>query len=277
MVPIPLSLKAATATKAEGCERASISIEAAVSISIFIFSFLILLSPMIAIRQHIHAAVLMEERVRELSRLKYLEYYGEDGRIPLDRELLSGVGTAFTLYSLQSGISSSGLSVSDIISESHIDNENIKLVYNYRLFSPFPFLTDKSLSKQVVAERRGWIGAEPYRFSELSEACGDEDMVYIGSRSENVYHKSRECSYLRSRFLSSSYTGIKGLRNRFGDRYMPCRSCRPGSQNGEVYYTEGGKRYHSSAACPAMQSHPIAITEQQAIAEGRHLCHRCAV
>ncbi len=273
---IPLRSGAATDTKMIRCSRGSITVEAACSLSILLFCMLILLTPMLALRQQLHTTVVLERNARQLAKWKYLEYYGKrTGRLKLSSETVSAAETGLSILKVWQELQTEGMKRLDLLSESRIGEEEILLVLNYAVNIPFPFLHRKGFTGQVVASRRAWIGARPYRFSEEDEE-GEEQLVYIGSRSDAVYHTDRNCSYLRSSFQSGSAAELANMRNRFGERYQPCHCCKPEKDAALVYFTEGGKRFHSASSCPAMQSHPHIITLKQAIAEGRHGCCRCA-
>lgn len=275
---IPSSCKATINTEMSSCKRGSITIEAAIGLSIFIFSILILLTPMLSLKQQLHTAVILEEHSRELAKLKYLEHYGQEkGKLKLDSNLLSGLETGVSLLKLRQEINTSGMKNVDLLSETKITEEQLLFVMNYEVRVPFPFLVSNRFKKQVVSSRRAWIGAEPYRFLEEGEEITAENpLVYIGRDSENVYHTNRECSYLLSSFSTASGSSMGDRRNRFGEKYTPCLSCHPSERDAMVFFTAGGKKYHKNKSCPALQSHPHTTTLLKALEEGRHLCHRCA-
>ena len=90
-----------------------------------------------------------------------------------------------------------------------------------------------------------------------------------------VYHKSLNCSYISNDFLSCSARRIDGTGAKYGGKFCPCKACHPDPNSPVVYYTEAGRRYHSTTDCPAMRASVHQIPLKQALAEGRHPCPRC--
>ncbi len=76
-------------------------------------------------------------------------------------------------------------------------------------------------------------------------------------------------------FFREEAKNLFGSSAKYGGKFCPCKSCKPSLNSAVVYYTEAGRRYHSSTDCPAMRSSVHEIPLSQAISEGRHACPRC--
>lgn len=141
-------------------------------------------------------------------------------------------------------------------------------IYSYEPVSgifPLP-----SIRMRNIITVHAWTGKERVENQEASET---EPMVYVAV-SGTVYHKDRECSYLRLTVTSVSGSSISGRRNAYGEKYKACESCSkkeaPGAQ---VYITEYGNRYHNHAECSGLKRTVRMIKESEA--GNLHSCSRC--
>ena len=126
----------------------------------------------------------------------------------------------------------------------------------------------RPVTKKAVV--RAWVG---YTGETFQNAAG-ETLVYI-TPDGTVYHKTRDCTYLRLSVRQISYGGLSGERNLSGGRYTPCEFCvRRGWTGGTVYITDHGTSYHSSAGCQGLKRTIIAVPLSET--GGRPGCSRCA-
>lgn len=251
-------------------ENASLTMEAALSMTLFLLCGFLLMTPLLILSRNLRGSVLMEEKLRKLSILKYGERFPSLLRpdslspllldLPEDEELLSS-------------FSDQGMKEAVLRTESEGDMIRCSLRYDAAL--PFPFLLRRSIPQELIAGRRAFVGADPARWKKTAGNEAEESLVYISVLRPDVYHLSRDCSYISNAFLSCPARQIDGRPARYGGRFSPCRSCRPSPDSPLVYYTEAGRRYHSSPDCPAMQSYVSTTTLERAIAAGRHPCIRC--
>lgn len=101
--------------------------------------------------------------------------------------------------------------------------------------------------------------------SMVSDETGDET-VYLAENGR-VYHKDRECTYLRTRVQLDMVYAVKNKRNQSGGIYYPCESCCRAlvqSDTTEVYYTVYGDRYHISGTCPKLKRTVRAVKRSKA-------------
>jgi len=253
---------------------ASLTIEAAFSLSLFLFAIIILMTPLFILNREIRISREMEKNARILCMAKYLEHYGLKKTDIADIEHIDQIleisETAVEDILLPNTIPTESF-------RSHITEEDIYLNLQYDEPIPFGLLQKKNMRQEIVAHRRAWIGSKGARWEkeENAEEENEEEMVYVIDGPSKVYHLSSDCTYISNDFLSCSARRIDGTNAKYGGKFCPCKACHPDPNSPVVYYTEAGRRYHSTTDCPAMRSSVHKIPLKQALAEGRHPCPRC--
>lgn len=136
---------------------------------------------------------------------------------------------------------------SDILASGDV----IDITADYRVRPFLPVFGLQSFSMQSRFYAHAWVGYDVG--GELPDAEGKEKekMVYI-TETGTVYHTDRECTYLRPSVHASTVLQLQGERNSSGGRYYPCEICHPPSA-GNIFITDTGNRYHSSASCPGLK------------------------
>ena len=134
---------------------------------------------------------------------------------------------------------------------------------------PFPGLfhnRDRLLCKASV---RSWIGYT----GETFRACEGEELVYVTPRG-TVYHRNRNCTYLRLSVRTLSSGSLDTARNLSGGKYVPCEYCIKGhTVPSSVYITDYGTGYHSSRECQGLKRTIMAVPLSKV--EGLRRCYRC--
>lgn len=116
---------------------------------------------------------------------------------------------------------------------------------------------------------RSWVGYTGESF----QAGGKEELVYRTPEGE-VYHKSRDCTYLRLTIRSVTSAELSGLRNESGGKYAACEYCVKKQQAGAlVYITDYGSSYHNKSTCQGLKRTIMAVPLSQV--EGLRSCSRC--
>ena len=116
---------------------------------------------------------------------------------------------------------------------------------------------------------RSWVGYTGESF----QAGGKEELVYRTPEGE-VYHRSRDCTYLRLTIRSVTSAELSGLRNESGGKYMPCEYCVRKQQAGMlVYITDYGSSYHNKNTCQGLKRTIMAVPLSQV--GGLRGCSRC--
>lgn len=98
------------------------------------------------------------------------------------------------------------------------------------------------------------------------------EYVYITADSL-VYHKNRECTYLRLSVRQVIAEEIESLRNKSGAKYYSCEICHSNLSDGILYVTSDGNRYHNRVSCGGLKRTVRAVRLQD-IPE-RRPCSRC--
>lgn len=125
---------------------------------------------------------------------------------------------------------------------------------------------ERPVRKAVV---RAWVGytGESFRTGSLDE------IVFITPEGA-VYHRNRDCTYLKLSIRQLPYSSLEGARNQSGGKYAPCEYCIPGGWSGSmVYITDYGNSYHSIRNCRGLKRTVMAVPLSKV--GGRRCCSRC--
>lgn len=154
-----------------------------------------------------------------------------------------------------------------LLLESNLSGEENELdfVITYRTDSLIPLLGFPSFRMANRCCVRMWNGYEitPQEQTEL---------VYVTEQGE-VYHRSRECTYLRLSVRETLRERLESERNRQGSRYAACEKCAHGNMPAILYLTDEGDCYHYCRDCPGLKRTVTAIAKEAA--GGYRPCSRC--
>lgn len=146
-------------------------------------------------------------------------------------------------------------------------NVEINTVYTMKSFINLLPIGDIKIRDRFFAHGFvGYMGEDQGKKEDKAEIY-----VYITATGTR-YHFSEECTYLKVPIKSLSGTAISSLRNNSGEKYYPCERCDP-DENGPVYLTEWGNRYHRKADCPALKRTVYIIPLSEA--GNRTACSKC--
>lgn len=105
----------------------------------------------------------------------------------------------------------------------------------------------RAVTQQVTV--RGWIGYTGESFRESMQ----EELVYVTPEGD-VFHRSRDCTYLLLTVRTASSEHLDEIRNLSGGRYHPCEYCvGSGRPRGTVYITDYGTSYHNIRSCQGLK------------------------
>ncbi|MEY8427417.1 hypothetical protein AALA00_06765 [Lachnospiraceae bacterium 46-15] len=149
-------------------------------------------------------------------------------------------------------------------------DEMIDLVAEYKFQWKMPFFTLPDFPLLQRARIRAWTGRSSADGGE-KENGEPREKVYVTANGK-VYHWSRDCTHIRLSVRQESKSRVSGLRNADGGKYHSCEKCGGGSGS-QVYITDTGDRYHSSAACSGLKREVIEVPLSQV--EGWKACSRC--
>ncbi|MBO4280950.1 MAG: hypothetical protein J5872_03855 [Lachnospiraceae bacterium] len=149
----------------------------------------------------------------------------------------------------------------------------ILVSYSFVLSDAFFGVGSIPVKQQVVA--RGFSGAG----RQFAEAEGEEEEeekahVYV-TENGTVFHRLRECTYLKPDIRQVSPERLPDERNSSGAKYYACEYC-GNKGNGSVYYiTPYGTRYHTTVSCQELLRKVSELTEEEAVSRGYRPCSKC--
>lgn len=134
----------------------------------------------------------------------------------------------------------------------------------YRIRIPFvPEVVSELLFRQNAVCRLH-CGDRDYIPKQKDSTEEAEGQVFFVTSTGSVYHRSRDCRYLKITVLHAAAETMETKRNSSGGKYYPCRLCADGVKiNGTVYYTDGGSSYHLSQNCSSLKRTILEKTEEE--------------
>jgi hypothetical protein len=244
--------------------KGSLTIEASLVLPIFLFAMFLALSIINLMRFHLNLQEAVHQETRYLAMTAYKEYNLSVGNVKntvlarLDPVLLDKA----PIKGGSGGIDFSGsqLSNREVI--------EVDAVYDAKL--PYDFFNIFNQSFCAKCTMHTYIGYEK-GLDHKSVSEKEEEYVYI-TETGTVYHKDRECTYLRLSIKEVDYSNLKDLRNSSGHKYYACKCCH-GAAGGKVYITDDGTCYHSSLNCSGLKRTVSCVPLSQI--KGRRACSRC--
>lgn len=120
-------------------------------------------------------------------------------------------------------------------------DDYIDLWVDYQIRPFIPLLGPAVYSLQNRFYAHAFTGYDAAHGNE-DENSLTEEMVYV-TPNGRVYHRSRECTYLKPSIRAVQAKDLDSLRNSSGGRYHACEICHP-AKGGIVLITDDGDRYH---------------------------------
>lgn len=143
-------------------------------------------------------------------------------------------------------------------------------LYDYHT-ATLPFFAVFGGKRQAVQRvvARAWVGYTGETFSEKK----GEQMVYVTPEGE-VYHSSRDCSYLLLTVRTVPSAQLSEERNQSGGKYAPCEYCAKNhSPGGVLYVTDYGTSYHKKRDCQGLKRTVMMVPYSEV--KGMPCCSRC--
>jgi hypothetical protein len=256
--------------------RGSFTVEAAVALPLFaaFLAFSMFFFPILMVQQNLAEA--MELNARKLSAAAFAEQYG----ISSSAVEIGGLGAAFVKvnkdYQERSNgegsryfiFGDAGLSLIG----SDMNGDYVTLQGSCAMEFPIAFFGNKTYLVRHTVKARKWTGYAP----EGDKAETEEDIwVYITPHG-TVYHKERDCTYLKLSTSSVPAAEVGSLRNKDGSRYTPCEICgNRASGSSLVYITDYGTSYHTMVSCSGLKRGIDMIRLKEAEEKGYGACSRC--
>ena len=152
------------------------------------------------------------------------------------------------------------------LSESDFSGNYVRLKANYKICFPIGLFGKKELRITQKVMCRKWTGR--------NDSDPKEEIVYV-AKNGSVYHRSRECTYLKPSVESVNKNAVGGLRNADGGKYYSCGACIKGNMTNTmvVYITKYGNRYHGRRDCKRIKRTVFAVRLSET--EGKNACSKC--
>lgn len=160
--------------------------------------------------------------------------------------------------------------ISYLQSEYDLADGTLLLAADYQ-FRPFvPVIAPAQVPAQTVVYCHLWTG---YQKPADGEGDADDAVVYV-TPTGAVYHRDRNCTYLKPSVQQVAAALLERARNSSGGRYYPCEVCHP-KRWGILFVTRTGNRYHSRMDCPSLKRTANAVTLKWAVENGYRACSKC--
>lgn len=143
-----------------------------------------------------------------------------------------------------------GLAVSLLESSLFQQNDEIDLVAVYQVKIPFRLIPAGFCRFRQRVHTRAFTGVERRRGVE------EEDTIVYITETGRVYHRERDCTYLRLSVSQMKYGDTASLRNESGGKYRPCERCVKNivpAGGDQVWITNFGDRYHVIRSCSGIK------------------------
>ena len=126
------------------------------------------------------------------------------------------------------------------------ENDEIDMIVTYSASIPFPLF---SFYLPIFRERvhsRAFVGVDT-----RTEAEEQEDLIVYVTPTGRVYHRNKNCTYLKLSISQVMLGDLARMRNESGGIYHPCSRCAGSNlpSDTKVYITNYGDRYHVNRAC----------------------------
>ena len=119
---------------------------------------------------------------------------------------------------------------------------------------------------------RSWTGRTEENNSNL--LWTNTQYVYV-TENGTVYHTSSSCTQIDLSIRQTGLDNIENLRNENGGKYHACEKCSGDlPENGTVFITSYGNRYHCSSSCSSLKRTVKMVEISKAKGLGK--CERCA-
>lgn len=245
-------------------QNASLTVEASVAFPIFFFAVMYLLQMFFVLRAELVIAEAGITTAREVAAYTYVADRLAEGENAVAKTLLevfdrkivqdAALTTAFYVQCDKDILKQAGVAqgLGGIWANTDVSGEKTFEEVYYRV-EPSGVLT-KNAGRYYVMRLvyRNWTG-EGEVSGNTGEAADDGTTVYM-TEYGSVYHRKRNCSYIKIDSSPVLSEHISGKRNASGAKYYACEFCDPVLRNGmHVFVTEYGTRYHGVSTCSAMK------------------------
>ena len=287
----------------------SMTVEAALVLPLFLFFFsnILFFFEMIRLQSNMLAA--LHETGTEISEYAYFYRYGLDdlkevigsnGMIEgLESKVLESSETPLGSYGISLLMSETYVRsrVNSILGTGYLDStcleggsgaisylrsgilagedgrDTVKLVADYRVKPLIPVMAPSGFSLQSRYYGHAWVGYGLGAEDPASDGIPGEETIVFITPTGTVYHRARDCTYLKPSVRAVDASSLRGLRNDSGGKYYPCEACRPAAA-GIVYICSDGNRYHGSSTCRSLKR-TILEVPLSSVEDHMRACSKC--
>ncbi|MBO5197516.1 MAG: hypothetical protein J6B85_03235 [Lachnospiraceae bacterium] len=228
-----------------------------------------------------------ESRENRLSKQEGLESVLESAEKGIIERLVSGVSAGvFYKYSMtryldadwlnrsciSGGYAGIGTSGSAILSEQQCS----EIVLSYRIELPFGIGKAAGIPVVQRIKVKSFTGEGEMIQAGSSNAQKETEIQVYVTESGQVYHTSKECTYISVSIAPKRLKQMEEVRNESGQRYRQCSYCiQDASGSSWVYITKYGDVYHMKMSCSQIKREVKTLTFSEAKDRYR-VCSKCA-
>lgn len=244
---------------------ASMTLEAAFVIPLFVFFTIALVYVINVVAFENRVNEVMYNVVRQCSIAEYVREGSSSAAIA------QGLAVK-DLYNAADNVGVRGKSAGLVFLRSDFDGDNIDYILDYAVKSPVWFLGIRDILCSQKLSVRKWIGNDDNMGDKQGAEYDNSEIVYI-TESGSVYHRDRNCTHLRLSITAVSINDVGNMRNNSQGKYYSCDKCHGAVENGIVYITDTGDRYHSSKNCSGLKRGILTVSLKDI--PGMAQCSRC--
>lgn len=155
------------------------------------------------------------------------------------------------------------------LGKSDLSGSYIYLQADYQMGILFGLFGNQKIHMTQKVKCRKWTGERKTEDGENAD-----EIVYM-TLNGSVYHKSRDCTYLKPSVKTADGGSILTLRNADGGKYYACPKCMKNKKlnNITVFITEYGNRYHSKKDCSKIKR--TVLTVRLSHVKDKRACSKC--
>lgn len=153
--------------------------------------------------------------------------------------------------------------------QSDFSKDYIELKAIYKMTLPINLFSKINFRIVQVSKCRKWTGYDPKQ-----DTQSEQDHWLYYTEYGTVYHADRSCTHLDLSIRGVTAAQVSSKRNNSGGKYHKCDKCgNKSSENGMVYITDYGDRYHSSLTCSGLKR--IIYMIRKSKATDKRMCSKC--
>ena len=243
---------------------ASMTVEASMVLPFFLFFFLNILSMFNILKMQCDMEAALHQTGNRIAKYTFDVRYGlgEVGIDTSDSDILTAaVDTAFAEKGVKEYLGKEYLDNSCILNGSEgltfykslisSDADIVNIVASYKAKPYLGIIGFKAFRIENSYYGHAWTGYDYNHPLGIADNAVEE-MVYVTEWGE-VYHRNIDCTHLKLSISQAKMSEVKHKRNEGGSRYYKCEYCGNKENNGTVYITNYGNRYHTSINCQGLK------------------------